>query len=69
MCLLVYVLGSSSSFTLSPINDLVITQDSTDNPVTELNYLVERGFPVSSVSTSVLSTGVVIPALLHSQFH
>ena len=52
------MLGAGSSFTLCPINDIIFTQDNTDSTVTDLDSELERGFPVSLVSTSVLSTAV-----------
>ena len=58
MWLLVWVLGAGLLLALCPINHLIITQENTDNQVTNFNSEVERGFPASLVSTSVLYTVV-----------
>ena len=63
------MLGAGSSSILCPRNDLILTQYHIDNPVTNLNSGVERGFPDSLVSTSFLSTAVTSPSLFHSQFY
>ena len=63
------MLGAGSSLTLCQINDFIITQDNTYNPVTYFNYGLERDFPVSLVSASVISTAVTSMALCHSQFY
>ena len=63
------MLGAGSSFNLCPRNDLIITQENTDNPVTDLNSGVEIGFTKSLVSTSVIYTTVASLALYHSQFY
>ena len=57
------MLVSGLSFNLCPINDSISTQDNTDKTVTDLNYVLEKVFPVSLVSTSGLYTSVSIPEL------
>ena len=57
------MLGAVSYFTLCPRNDFILTQDNTDNKVTNLNSGLHRGFTASLVRTSVMSTVDVSMAL------
>ena len=57
------MLGSGSYLTLCPRNDLILTQDNTDNKVTHLKSGVHRGFTASLVSIGVLYTVVDSMAL------
>ena len=67
---LVYMLDYGSSFNLCPRNYSILTQRNTYNSVAYLNSGVVRGFPVSLLSASVISTTDEIPELFHSQcFH
>ena len=65
---LVQMLGDGSSLILCPINAFILTQDNIYNPVTNLDFGAERGFPASLVSTSVLSNADVSLSMYHSQF-
>ena len=50
------MLDAGASFTLCTRNGFIITEDNTDNPFTDFNSVVERGFPVSLMPASVIFT-------------
>ena len=62
------MLGAGSSFSTCP-KYFIHTKYIKDNPVTDLDSGVERGFPVSLVLTSVIYTSVASPELQNSQFY
>ena len=63
------MLVAGSSFNLFPISDFILTQENIDNLVTDLNYVVERDFPSSLVSTSDIYNAVASPEVCHNQFY
>ena len=63
------MLGARSSLNLCQRNDFILTKDNIDSPVTNSNYLMERGVNASLVSTSFIFTAVASPALCYIQFN